>query len=82
MVNIAQDADRLPPREDQGKLMHALERLVESKMFIDDTPGISLAEMRAKARRLQQQDRATRPDRDRLSAADDAPRGLGRTEAL
>ena len=28
---------------------------MESKMFIDDTPGITLAEMRAKARRLQQQ---------------------------
>jgi replicative DNA helicase len=32
-----------------------LERLMESKMFIDDTPGITLAEMRAKARRLKQQ---------------------------
>jgi replicative DNA helicase len=28
---------------------------MESKMFIDDTPGITLAEMRAKARRLKQQ---------------------------
>jgi replicative DNA helicase len=36
--------------------MNALERLMESKMFIDDTPGISLAEMRAKARRLKQQE--------------------------
>ena len=43
-------------REDRGKLMSALERLMESKMFIDDTPGISLAEMRAKARRLKQQE--------------------------
>jgi replicative DNA helicase len=43
-------------REDRGKLMNALERLMESKMFIDDTPGISLAEMRAKARRLKQQE--------------------------
>ena len=41
-------------REDQGKLQHALEQLVESKLFIDDTAGISLAEMRAKARRLKQ----------------------------
>ena len=45
-------------REDRGKLMNALERLMESKMFIDDTPGISLAEMRAKARRLKQQEGA------------------------
>jgi replicative DNA helicase len=42
-------------REDKGKLLAALERLMESKMFIDDTPGITLAEMRAKARRLKQQ---------------------------
>ena len=43
-------------REDRGKLNAALERLMESKMYIDDTPGISLAEMRAKARRLKQQE--------------------------
>jgi replicative DNA helicase len=40
--------------EDQGKLRHALEQLVESHIFIDDTAGSSLAEMRAKARRLRQ----------------------------
>ena len=44
------------PKEDKGKLLNALERLMESKMFIDDTPGITLAEMRAKARRLKQQE--------------------------
>ena len=43
-------------KEDKGKLLSALERLMESKMFIDDTPGITLAEMRAKARRLKQQE--------------------------
>src|SRR5665213_2079659 len=42
-------------REDRGKLIQGLERLMESKLFIDDTPGITLAEMRAKARRLKQQ---------------------------
>ena len=41
-------------REDRDKLTNALERLVEARMFIDDTPGISLTEMRAKARRLRQ----------------------------
>jgi replicative DNA helicase len=41
-------------REDQVKLQNALGQLVESRMFIDDTAGISLAEMRAKARRLKQ----------------------------
>jgi replicative DNA helicase len=44
------------PREDKGKLIAALDRLMASKMFIDDTPGITLAEMRAKVRRLRQQE--------------------------
>jgi replicative DNA helicase len=44
------------PREDRGKLIAALDRLMTSKMFVDDTPGITLAEMRAKARRLRQQE--------------------------
>src|ERR1700730_8619513 len=42
-------------REDRAKLITGLEKLMESKIFIDDTPGITLAEMRAKARRLKQQ---------------------------
>jgi replicative DNA helicase len=41
-------------REDQAKLQNALGQLVESRMYIDDTAGISLSEMRAKARRLRQ----------------------------
>jgi replicative DNA helicase len=41
-------------REDRDKLTAALERLVEARIYIDDTPGISLTEMRAKARRLRQ----------------------------
>ncbi len=41
-------------REDRDKLTAALERLVEARIFVDDTPGISLTEMRAKARRLRQ----------------------------
>ncbi len=41
---------------DKSKLHKALERLIESKLFVDDTPGITLAEMRAKARRLKQQE--------------------------
>jgi replicative DNA helicase len=44
------------PKEDKGKLLSALERLMESKLYIDDTPGITLPEMRAKARRLKQQE--------------------------
>jgi len=41
-------------KEDHGKLQKALGELVESHLFIDDTAGISLSEMRAKARRLKQ----------------------------
>ena len=41
-------------REDHDKLEKALGLLVESQLFIDDTAAISLAEMRAKARRLKQ----------------------------
>jgi len=42
-------------REDHDKLQNALGALVESRMFIDDTAAISLAEMRAKSRRLKMQ---------------------------
>jgi len=45
------------PRADHDKLIDALGRLLEAKIYIDDTPGISLSEMRAKARRLKQQAR-------------------------
>ncbi len=41
-------------REDHDKLQKALGDLVDSRLFIDDTAGISLSEMRAKARRLKQ----------------------------
>ncbi len=55
MVNSKAIQTGMLMRDDRGKLVAGLERLMESKMFIDDTPGITLAEMRAKARRLQQQ---------------------------
>jgi len=41
-------------KDDRAKLQKALGDLVESRIFIDDTAGISLGEMRAKARRLRQ----------------------------
>jgi replicative DNA helicase len=40
------------PDEDKAKLREALNQLVETRLFIDDTAAISLAEMRARARRL------------------------------
>jgi len=42
-------------REDTRKLAAALAALSQAPIFIDDSPGITLHEMRAKARRLQQQ---------------------------
>jgi replicative DNA helicase len=41
-------------RDDMSKVVHAMEELAQAPIFIDDTPGIALSEMRAKARRLMQ----------------------------
>jgi replicative DNA helicase len=41
-------------QDDTRKIAQALEKLTHAPVFIDDTPGISLSEMRAKSRRLQQ----------------------------
>ena len=41
-------------REDMGKVVGAMEQLAAAPIFIDYTPGITLSEMRAKSRRLQQ----------------------------
>jgi replicative DNA helicase len=39
--------------EDFGKLSDAMGQLADAPIYIDDTPGINLVEMRSKARRLQ-----------------------------
>jgi len=41
-------------QDDMKKIQEAIEKLSHAPLFIDDTPGISISEMRAKARRLQQ----------------------------
>jgi replicative DNA helicase len=41
-------------RDDMSKVVRAMEELAHAPIFIDDTPGIALSEMRAKARRLMQ----------------------------
>ncbi len=38
--------------DDWGRIAHALSVLPQSPIYIDDTPGISMMEMRSKARRL------------------------------
>lgn len=43
-------------RHSRGTMIDALERILGSKMFVDDSPNIGLAEMRAKCRRLKQQE--------------------------
>lgn len=39
--------------EDHRRLVHAMGELAEAQLYIDDTPGASLSEIRTKARRLQ-----------------------------
>jgi replicative DNA helicase len=41
-------------QDDMRKIAHAVEKLSQAPIFIDDTPGITPSEMRAKARRLLQ----------------------------
>jgi replicative DNA helicase len=41
-------------RDDMQKVVHAMEQLAHAQIFVDDSPGISVSEMRAKARRLHQ----------------------------
>jgi replicative DNA helicase len=66
-------------REDYSKLVTGLGALVEAPIFIDDTPGISLSEMRAKCRRLQQsQGRLDLIIVDYLQLVAAAPAGGGR----
>ena len=42
-------------RDDMQKLTRAMEQLMQAKLYIDDSPGISVSEMRAKARGLKRQ---------------------------
>lgn len=42
-------------REEWARLADGLHRLSESRIYIDDSPGITVLEMRAKARRLKQE---------------------------
>src|SRR4051794_4340446 len=41
-------------QDDMRKITRAIEQLAEAPIFIDDTPGITISEMRAKSRRLLQ----------------------------
>ncbi|HEY6048464.1 MAG TPA: DnaB-like helicase C-terminal domain-containing protein, partial [Sphingomicrobium sp.] len=41
-------------RDDMQKVVKAMEELAHAQLYIDDSPGLSVSEMRAKARRLKQ----------------------------
>src|SRR5712664_3035915 len=41
-------------RDDMQKVVRAMEELAQAPLYIDDSPALSISEMRAKARRLKQ----------------------------
>ena len=51
-VNASQVRNGTLGRDGIKKIVAAAEKLSEAKIYIDDTPGISIVEMRSKARRL------------------------------
>ena len=54
-VNLARVRDGFLSERDFPALQTAASKLAESKIFIDDTSGLSILELRAKARRLKSQ---------------------------
>src|ERR1700736_4036788 len=54
-VNLAKTRDGFLNESDFPKLTHAAAKLAEAKIFIDDSAGLSILELRAKARRLKAQ---------------------------
>jgi replicative DNA helicase len=45
-------------RDEWGRLAESIQTLSDTRMFIDDSPGISVLQMRAKARRLKAEQKA------------------------
>jgi len=54
-VNLERTRDGFLAETDFPKLTHAASRLAESAIYLDDTAGLSIMELRAKARRLKAQ---------------------------
>jgi len=54
-VNLKKVRDGFLSERDFPALMGAADKLAQSQMFIDDTPGLSILELRAKSRRLKSQ---------------------------
>ena len=56
--------------DDWQRLTYALGKLNDAPVFIDETPGLNVLELRARARRLMRQCGKLGPHRDRLHPAD------------
>src|SRR2546423_671703 len=54
-VNLAKTRDGFLAEADFPKLTHAASKLAEAKIFVDDSAGLTILELRAKARRLKAQ---------------------------
>ena len=54
-VNLAKTRDGFLGEADFPKLTHAASKLAEAKIFVDDSAGLTILELRAKARRLKAQ---------------------------
>jgi len=54
-VNLGKVRDGFMAERDFQNLTHAASKIAESKMLIDDTAGLSILELRAKARRMKAQ---------------------------
>src|SRR5467141_1251284 len=54
-VNLAKTRDGFLGEADFPRLTHAASKLAEAKIFIDDSAGLTILELRAKARRLKAQ---------------------------
>jgi replicative DNA helicase len=54
-VNLRSIREGFMNETDFPKLLHAAGRLSLAKLFIDDTPGLSIMQLRARARRMHQQ---------------------------
>jgi replicative DNA helicase len=54
-VNLAKTRDGFLAEADFPKLTHSASKLAEAKIFIDDSAGLTILELRAKARRLKAQ---------------------------
>ena len=67
------------PEADWPKISHAIGRLGEAPLYIDDNPNLTVMEIRAKARRLKSRLGDLGPDRRRLPPAHDRAAAAPRT---